>query len=1159
MDEIPYKDLRNYKVKQNYDNQLQYLSTLNIDEVSNQIEQDINDYNNYIDFIISKNNRITNKVKTEYNNLLTKLTADRDYINNVEEDVVIEEDVDRDIEEENDLNTIDSSIFNNQENNFNDDVISTYNEIDNYEKIESINDLLTFTDVEYEITFVNDEDNYDIETGNIKEKVSGKLIMFYKKVDKAIEEYNDLIDKFKNNSNSTNSQNEYELVSVYKFNDVIRKIKKLARRFKYYYYPEININQIYSVYSIHYNGYSDEFNNMLYNDFNDKYQKFKVENKNSKKVFMMFKYYYIWDNYENYHETPIIDNNLLSPENILSGKTVKEVVYNDEGDEAIQCSDSKLYSQTKPMIDSIYSFKFINKYKEIEDEMNKPENIKKRNEERYKEYGIDSNTTTSSEDFDSISDYSFSDEINDLNYNINKNRVNREGQMFTYKINKQAFNDYFGDYSQQVIDELYKYQIFEEFNPNREEYKYNCLLYSIYMWFKINRTNREAEDICNELLQFNLNRLSTLKDIKAINKHFEDNKAIYKQIYKIKNYKLNNINKKVNNNGNKDKVEKIKIPVCLIDWKDINEGSYITNHYILYNNPKFCEDLLKLINKLKSKDSKNNNWKDLTSYTLIRYLLENKDYKFFIPFTNKEISKIINEEDRLVKRTKGKELYQLINEMSNYEISKLQQKAFSKNIKDENKNSMQTNSLNNVVDNVISSKIEYDKLCIYDFEASTKEIGGHKAYMVCYIIVDYPKVVFSKDGLIKYLNNFKMEDIKVLINNDKDDCATKFLEVLPNKTLCYAHNARYDLSFFAYNKIKIINPIEKDGNFYATNFIYKDKFITIKDSYRIISSKLKSFPSMFNLCGIDKNAFPFNFFTDKRIKEYSNKYIKVGTSEWYSFIGGTNLTKYFNGYTEYQRLKNKFNFIKVIKTKCDGVFNVMNYLELYYQNTIVKEVFPYDFYTIDNLKKYDKDYVLDSSKYQEFEKDLIKGFSEPKEEDKKAQYKEFRKVIKYKFNGIFNMYKYSEFYCRRDVEILFKGLLHFRTAANEILKLDCFKELTISGMAQKYMINNVYTKTGDEDLYTTSGVLNQYIQSAVYGGVCATYKNGKALVRQIISDFDKVSLYPSACTRLYVVTGKCQKFDYNEIKNINDSMYDINGNYNNKTCWLLKNIVPDAI
>ena len=97
LNEIPYKDLRNYKVKQNYDNQLQYLSTLNFDEVNNQIQEDINEYNNYIDFIISKNNRISSNVRTDYNNLLTKLHADRYYNNYIRDEN--EEDAENDINE----------------------------------------------------------------------------------------------------------------------------------------------------------------------------------------------------------------------------------------------------------------------------------------------------------------------------------------------------------------------------------------------------------------------------------------------------------------------------------------------------------------------------------------------------------------------------------------------------------------------------------------------------------------------------------------------------------------------------------------------------------------------------------------------------------------------------------------------------------------------------------------------------------------------------------------------------------------------------------------------------------------------------------------------------------------------------------------------------
>ena len=87
LDEIPYKNVNHHKVYNNYLNHMNYLLSLSEEDLNNQIEKDINDYNNYIDLIISKNNRISSKVKTEYNNLLTKLTADKriKYLNDNDE------------------------------------------------------------------------------------------------------------------------------------------------------------------------------------------------------------------------------------------------------------------------------------------------------------------------------------------------------------------------------------------------------------------------------------------------------------------------------------------------------------------------------------------------------------------------------------------------------------------------------------------------------------------------------------------------------------------------------------------------------------------------------------------------------------------------------------------------------------------------------------------------------------------------------------------------------------------------------------------------------------------------------------------------------------------------------------------------------------------
>ena len=46
LEEIPYKDLRNYKVKQNYYNHINDVIDLNKDEIDNQSKEDINEYNN---------------------------------------------------------------------------------------------------------------------------------------------------------------------------------------------------------------------------------------------------------------------------------------------------------------------------------------------------------------------------------------------------------------------------------------------------------------------------------------------------------------------------------------------------------------------------------------------------------------------------------------------------------------------------------------------------------------------------------------------------------------------------------------------------------------------------------------------------------------------------------------------------------------------------------------------------------------------------------------------------------------------------------------------------------------------------------------------------------------------------------------------------------
>ena len=72
--------------------------------------------------------------------------------------------------------------------------------------------------------------------------------------------------------------------------------------------------------------------------------------------------------------------------------------------------------------------------------------------------------------------------------------------------------------------------------------------------------------------------------------------------------------------------------------------------------------------------------------------------------------------------------------------------------------------------------------------------------------------------------------------------------------------------------------------------------------------------------------------------------------------------------------------------------------------------------------------------------------------------------------------------------------------------------------AQKYFDKNLFYNIND--YYKYSGIPRAFIQKAVYGGRCMTRDNKKWKVFKVLSDFDAVSLYPSAMKRLYCQTGK---------------------------------------
>ena len=122
------------------------------------------------------------------------------------------------------------------------------------------------------------------------------------------------------------------------------------------------------------------------------------------------------------------------------------------------------------------------------------------------------------------------------------------------------------------------------------------------------------------------------------------------------------------------------------------------------------------------------------------------------------------------------------------------------------------------------------------------------------------------------------------------------------------------------------------------------------------------------------------------------------------------------------------------------------------------------------------------------------------------------------------MYKYAEFYCKQDVNILRRGFNKFSKDFNKEFNINPFDYISISSLANEVFKQRVYYPNGN--LYEVSGHLREFMSKAVYGGRCMCAYNQKWHIKDTeIVDYDAVSLYPSAMARLYTVEGVPEVID----------------------------------
>ena len=186
-----------------------------------------------------------------------------------------------------------------------------------------------------------------------------------------------------------------------------------------------------------------------------------------------------------------------------------------------------------------------------------------------------------------------------------------------------------------------------------------------------------------------------------------------------------------------------------------------------------------------------------------------------------------------------------------------------------------------------------------------------------------------------------------------------------------------------------------------------------------------------------------------------------------------------------------------------------------------KEVMPYDLYTEENVKinYLDKNYCLS------FVKDV----------DQK-KYLENCKNWDCFVGDKINILKYSGRYCYIDCIVLRDGYEKFKELVDTGIGLDITNYMTLPSMANDYLVR--------EGCYNgvlkISGVPRHFIQRCVVGGRTMCSRNEKHIIKdQPLADFDAVSLYPSAMSRMSgFPIGKPKIInDFNAIKNTADAYY----------------------
>ena len=96
-------------------------------------------------------------------------------------------------------------------------------------------------------------------------------------------------------------------------------------------------------------------------------------------------------------------------------------------------------------------------------------------------------------------------------------------------------------------------------------------------------------------------------------------------------------------------------------------------------------------------------------------------------------------------------------------------------------------------------------------------------------------------------------------------CGKDLLDFLPFNSITYFHNLAYDIRMFAHFGIR--STIIKGTRCLSACVMWKNKILYFKDSLALFNCKLSQLPSMFGLKGVEKELFPYKYYTYSQLAE----------------------------------------------------------------------------------------------------------------------------------------------------------------------------------------------------------------------------------------------------------------------------------------------------